>query len=189
MTRLTKFSALMMLALSLAGAGCGSDDKKEPAGDGDGDGDKPDSGTGDGDGDSDASVTGDPMCKAGGIFDGKKYSDVKAGLHDTGACLSDVDVQEACVINPSDVAGTAGRMCLNLSGEAFESCVADGIQKVATKLSDGCTDCYVQTVVCTKANCLAECANPDNVGPCTQCRFDKGCTSNFYMCSGFPTND
>jgi hypothetical protein len=192
---LTKFPALLIVALSLAGAGCGSDNDQDntPSGDGDGDGDgKPDSGPsgdGDGDGDGGGMVSGDPACKAGGIFDGHKYTDVKAKLHDQGACLADTDVQEACVVNPSDAAGTAGRMCLSLAGAAFEKCVADGIQKVATNLSDACTNCYVQTVVCSKMMCIDKCADPMNVDECAQCRVDKGCTAAFYMCSGFPTPD
>lgn len=54
--------------------------------------------------------------------------------------------------------------------------------KSTTGLSDGCVTCFDDTVQCTVANCIAQCAGgqtPD----CTAC-MDQHCTPAFVQCSG-----
>lgn len=54
--------------------------------------------------------------------------------------------------------------------------------KSETGLSDGCVTCFDDTVQCTVANCIAQCAggqSPD----CTAC-MDQNCTPAFVACSG-----
>jgi hypothetical protein len=53
-------------------------------------------------------------------------------------------------------------------------------------VSEGCTNCFVESVQCTVEFCLAAgCTNPE-AQSCVDCRENNGCTSGFYTCSGLP---
>lgn len=58
----------------------------------------------------------------------------------------------------------------------------------STKLSEGCTDCFVDDISCTVKNCAPSCVG-GLTKECTDCR-GKNCDNSFEMCSGvsIPTN-
>ncbi|TNF26771.1 MAG: hypothetical protein EP329_20700 [Deltaproteobacteria bacterium] len=103
--------------------------------------------------------------------------------------------------DPTDLAGACGtQVCLSLALQGdfagaqacAETCMKDGNTDASLPpagLSDGCTTCYVQAVLCAAQHCLSVCASDASAQPCIDCRAggnDAGvnCTQNFYDCSG-----
>jgi hypothetical protein len=120
---------------------------------------------------------------------------VKAGVKAEGACITDINVSQACEFNLSEVAATAGFDCLGENDDTiFQTCVREGdggqlkgVLGVATEMSSDCADCYAASVLCSKKFCLGQCAGAATSDACVQCRITNDCTSSFYACSGFPT--
>lgn len=72
--------------------------------------------------------------------------------------------------------------------EQFETCVQGCMTDDTTGagLTDGCSLCYTQIVVCTAENCLAapaNCASAPNGEACVECR-NTNCGAAFAACSG-----
>lgn len=122
--------------------------------------------------------------------------DTSAGA---GACDNSADLAVIGANNPADKAAACGTSatCLPLAlqqkVDEFETCVRDCMldanrPNFAYAVSVDCTECYVDSVRCTATLCLGECAaNPSSDG-CVSCRETKGCTPDFYTCSGLPNN-
>jgi hypothetical protein len=185
MIGLKRLPMLLLVAASLVGA-CG-DDKKDNGDDGE---EMP----GDGDGDGDAS-TPPGSCDATGIFAGATAEEVHAiAMTKNKACASMADAEQACSVNVSAAAGTAGRSCFGLGeGAEFDMCVLDGtdsiqgINDAAPNLADGCATCFLEAVKCSREHCMFDCINPATVEACDTCRAMAGCITAFFECSGFPT--
>jgi hypothetical protein len=125
-------------------------------------------------------------------------SDATAGA---GACdnSGDLAVIGNAETNPADKAAACGTStaCLPLAlqqkVDEFETCVRDCMldgdrPNFEFEVSEGCTECYVDSVRCTATQCLGQCATDPSSTGCVSCREDKGCTPSFYDCSGLPRN-
>ena len=189
MIGLNRLPLLLLVAAVLVSA-CGDDDKdegKDPVPDAGGDGD--------GDGDGDAGPPPEGACDGTGIFAGSTTEEVHMlAMPKNKACSSMADSYQACTVNVSAPAGTAGRACYNLGdGPEFDTCVVEGtdsivgIKDAAPALSDGCATCFLNAVKCSRDNCAFDCISPDTVEACDACRTAAGCVTDFYECSGFPT--
>ncbi|HRE91234.1 MAG TPA: hypothetical protein PK095_19095 [Myxococcota bacterium] len=115
----------------------------------------------------------------------------------TEQCLGESDLAVICsgTQDPTDKAGNCGtsQSCISFAFQGkfdeFEdctrTCMLDAERPNFTfVVSEGCTECYVDSVRCTAEECLSACAsNPDSEG-CQSCREEKGCTPSFFTCAG-----
>jgi hypothetical protein len=51
-------------------------------------------------------------------------------------------------------------------------------------LTNGCTGCYGDIVLCTIEQCISKCAVDPSSTPCTDCQAEKGCVAAFDTCTG-----
>jgi hypothetical protein len=61
--------------------------------------------------------------------------------------------------------------------------------KTETGLSEGCATCFAESTACTIEECVAQCAADPSPQGCIDCREDKGCTPDFFTCSGFTPSE
>ena len=129
-----------------------------------------------GDGDIDGDVDGDGDGDVDGDVDGDGDGDATPG----GApCDNEADLGVIASIDVNAESNTCGATCA-FDAEPWScsnSCIVD-----ATGLSDGCSACYSDSVICTVDNCLALCMDPSNPG-CNPCR-EEHCMPAFWECSG-----
>ena len=124
---------------------------------------------------------------------------VDAGPPGEGACTNEADMAARDIINASDndmgeISKTCGLGCFQSEGANFsEDCVNNCIREaVESAVSDACIGCYTGSVMCTKDNCLFQCAtNPDAPG-CVSCqcggnRTQTNCYEVYARCSGIPS--
>jgi hypothetical protein len=101
-----------------------------------------------------------------------------------GMCMNAEDGAILASMDVADATSTAATDCY-LGGatedEAYVTCTSEALID-ETGLTAGCVDCFVQSALCAKNNCLVECLS-DPVA-CETCREENGCTSSFYECSG-----
>ncbi len=198
-------SKLWLVAmLAVSAAACGDDDDNGGNGNNGGNtGGMNAPSNGDNGGDAnDGNNDGEPpdltkACAQGGVYDGFTGEDIKAMAASEGACISDTDIAETCVVNPSTPAGMAGASCFlgSKREEELRVCTIEGdatlgvmgLRDFAPNLSDGCLRCYAEAVGCSaEMGCGVPCAQDPNSEACITCRAEKGCTSGFYECSGLP---
>src|SRR5688572_23580668 len=135
-----------------------------------------------------------PAGKCQGTFKNLTEEQVKKGRHTAGACITDSDTKGVCITDVSAATQTCALSCLargNTNDERLactRSCL-DGKLTATPRPSAGCQECYVQTISCTLANCLNECASSPDGSACVNCRQVKGCTPGFFLCSGLPLPD
>ena len=77
--------------------------------------------------------------------------------------------------------------CPDATVQALSDCVVDCTQG-ATGLSDECVACTGETVACGAVNCASVCLDP-TAQTCIDCRCNNGCTPDFVVCSGIPSDD
>ena len=124
---------------------------------------------------------------------------VDAGPPGEGACTNEADEAARATINASDnpmaeISKTCGLGCFQSEGANFgEDCVNNCIREATEgAVSDACIGCYTGSVMCTKDNCLFQCAtNPDAPG-CVSCqcggnRTQTNCYEVYARCSGIPS--
>lgn len=112
-------------------------------------------------------------------------------------CLEAADLAIICSgdKDPADKAGNCGTSpsCISFAFqgnfEQFEdctrTCMLDAERPNFTfVVSEGCTECYVDSVRCTAEQCLSACASNPNSENCVTCREEKGCTPSFFTCAG-----
>lgn len=94
--------------------------------------------------------------------------------------------------DPADIAAKCalGTCIGSLSDpDALETCTSDCMRDGTSDLgADGltadCRGCYAASVRCTAEKCLGECAGGADAPGCVSCRETKGCTPEFFTCSG-----
>lgn len=85
-----------------------------------------------------------------------------------------------------------GANCPDETIQALTDCVVECQQSVIEEatgemLSQGCNDCYGDSVTCSAVNCAtAGCTVPDSA-TCVACRCANDCTPGFDRCSGLPS--
>ena len=104
----------------------------------------------------------------------------------TNQCTNDDDLAKIEAGDPNGAATTCGLGCLANADPA--TCSMDCVTK-ETGLSEGCSGCYVETIVCTIDNCVGDCAVDPSSDACTSCQNTAGCIERFYACSGLPQSD
>jgi hypothetical protein len=89
-------------------------------------------------------------------------------------------------VDATGAAQTCGLGCLANEdpGACSMTCVVE-----ATGLSQGCSGCFVQTIVCTIDNCVGACAVDPTSEDCGKCQSgdnenEVNCIAEFYACSG-----
>jgi hypothetical protein len=101
----------------------------------------------------------------------------------SGACTNAAD--SAIVADPAkDVSGAAancGKMTFGAE-PATKDCV-----KMATGLSDGCAQCFGDTIGCVVNNCITPCL-ADSAGACCAICRSTNCDPAFAACSGITPN-
>jgi hypothetical protein len=71
-----------------------------------------------------------------------------------------------------------------------EDCTQGTIEQITgSTLSEECMGCYGATVSCGVAFCTKECVADTTAQVCIDCRCTSGCTENFVICSGIPSDD
>jgi len=112
------------------------------------------------------------------------------GATTTGACSNDRSLDVACTVDVATTAGVCGQQCVTAhfsDDAAIKTCTTECMQgMLADDPTTACLDCYSDSVVCTKVNCLTECQSNPNAPACLQCRSVNGCFSTFFTCTGFP---
>ncbi|MBK8259331.1 MAG: hypothetical protein IPK82_42590 [Polyangiaceae bacterium] len=95
-----------------------------------------------------------------------------------GACTNDADL--AIVQDPNKPIADAVNDCaqMNFGQEPGTLNCIKGLG-----LSDGCAQCFDDTVQCVVMNCLNQCLSDPNSQACTDCRA-QFCDGPFAMCSG-----
>lgn len=89
--------------------------------------------------------------------------------------------------------------CPDPTVEALAVCVEGCIQDTISTITGGsmltadCIDCYGTTVACGAAFCTDVCVVSTTAPECIECRCtsggDMGCTPDFVVCSGIPSDD
>jgi hypothetical protein len=115
----------------------------------------------------------------------------------TEQCLGTTDLAVICsgTQDPTDKAGSCGTStaCIGLALQSkfdeFETCTRECMLDAERPnfefvVSEGCTECYVDSVRCTAEQCLGQCASNPSSEACVTCRDEKGCTSSFFTCAG-----
>ncbi len=102
-----------------------------------------------------------------------------------GACTNAADMalldSAAKQTGVSGKAKACGLKCVSDKDPA--TCATTCVVK-DTKLSKGCSACYVGTIMCSIKNCLASCAVDPNSKACQDCQAKNKCITTFYTCSG-----
>lgn len=106
----------------------------------------------------------------------------------TGACANAADV--ALLNSEEKFDGAVGKasscgMTALTKPAAEQQQFAVNCVKTDTGLSEACAACFAASTVCAIQNCVAQCAADFASEGCTDCREEKGCTPDFYTCSGF----
>ncbi len=128
----------------------------------------------------------------GGCYYGYCYTTLE-GLKDTvtpgGACAMEQDAALQCEGTVTIVTSKCARSNAGQIGDearfraAIKACVLEDAQVMA--IHEPCIDCYVETAVCAGKLCTLECISGDSPA-CDECREEKGCTPDFYVCAGLP---
>jgi hypothetical protein len=93
------------------------------------------------------------------------------------ACTNAADTAILMTKDAKTIAADCGKA--NLANEpATYNCI-----KMGTGLSDDCTSCYDDSVVCAADHCIGMCLTDPMSQPCTDCRA-KYCIPAFQACSG-----
>jgi len=92
--------------------------------------------------------------------------------------------------------------CDDATVDALSTCVRDCTQDTTAEitaqtcpddppggLSDECVECTGATVACGAAFCTQQCVADTTAAICIDCRCDSGCTPDFVVCSGIPSDD
>ena len=107
-------------------------------------------------------------------------------LAPAGMCMNAEDGAILGAVDVAAVTSDAATACY-LGGAtedaSYVACTSEALID-ETGLTAGCVDCFVQSALCAKNNCLVECLS-DPVA-CETCREENGCISAFYECSGLP---
>ncbi len=84
------------------------------------------------------------------------------------------------------IGGDTSEAALNALAGCVEICLEVTVGSITDgdELSEECVTCYGDSVVCSAANCTAECAADPAADQCVQCRADNNCTGGFNVCSG-----
>lgn len=93
------------------------------------------------------------------------------------ACTNAADAAVLMTKDAKTIAADCGKANLAAEPATFD-CIKKG-----TGLSDDCTSCYDDSVVCASDNCLSKCLTDPMSQPCTDCRA-MYCTPAFKTCSG-----
>ncbi|MEC9073281.1 MAG: hypothetical protein VX938_12905 [Myxococcota bacterium] len=80
-------------------------------------------------------------------------------------------------------AGAFGQSCMG--SDDIAKCTSE---KLVAKygLTEGCSSCFAEVLACLVEECLLKCGADPSSDDCTCCKQDKGCTPDFYTCSGLP---
>jgi hypothetical protein len=126
------------------------------------------------------------MCK--GIYYAWNASQLEAAAM-PGACRE--DTAEVCGRDLNTEAGKAGQGCFadfSNDPQGLAGCVLEALKSSEDPSpSDACLGCYIASVACVQERCLADCLEDPNSMKCIQCRFDEGCTPEFFACTGLPS--
>jgi hypothetical protein len=96
---------------------------------------------------------------------------------------------EAAIIIACFLRGDCTQEQIDTLADCVEECTQDTIESVTgSRLTTDCSGCYGATVACGAANCTNVCSNP-NAQACVECRCNAGCTPDFVVCSGIPSDD
>jgi hypothetical protein len=84
--------------------------------------------------------------------------------------------------------------CPDATVQALADCVRDCTQDTTAELcppglTDDCVECTGATVACGAAFCTNACVADTTAQGCIDCRCDNGCTPEFVVCSGIPSDD
>jgi hypothetical protein len=164
------------LVFALVGASC-DDDTTVPKTDGGSDAGK-----------TDTAVTTDTGPVAGmctGTFSRLTRVQLKALSTVGGKCTTDTDLDFICTGDIATKARECGVTCKTLGAPNLPDCVSKCLQP-KTSISNGCTDCYRDLVLCTALTCQ-ECVADPNSAACMTCQVTKGCFGSFFTCSGLPS--
>lgn len=95
------------------------------------------------------------------------------------ACTNDPDTK---IRTDKDVKGISAKCGQTSLGDPMQTyaCI-----KAGTGLSDNCTTCYADSVVCAAKNCLDKCLSNPASQACSDCRA-MYCNAAFESCSGVP---
>jgi len=101
-----------------------------------------------------------------------------------GACTNEADLSRFMTLGEDGI-DSAVEMCVFASclgastdATACTECIENG-----TNLSQGCSTCFVEAIVCTLESCFGECANLADPAPCDECR-EQNCIPQFDTCAG-----
>ncbi len=95
----------------------------------------------------------------------------------------------------SDVAADCARECYFAGAGCYladactrndtvNECVREGV----VGLSEGCSSCFVRSLICSVQNCLGQCAVGPTSPSCVECRCRNHCFEVFTECSGLATD-
>jgi hypothetical protein len=130
--------------------------------------------------------------KKDGLSSDQKISDSKpSDGTKSGACTNAEDFAKLDTPAERDAvkekAGVCGLNCLMEPDSAsYAQCASPCIIK-STQLSENCTKCYVNILICTKDKCLLKCKDrttAEGKKACDECQVAQGCIASFLTCSG-----
>ena len=122
-------------------------------------------------------MTCDPECAEGEVCNNGTCEAVAAADQ----CTNEAD---GAIIQAGDPTGAAQNCGLGCLSNADPGACSMECMKTETGLSDGCSGCYVATIMCTIDKCVAQCAVDPSSDDCGTCQVEAGCISAFYACSG-----
>ena len=98
-------------------------------------------------------------------------------------------IKDACT-NAADAKIRMDKDVKGISAKCGQTSLGDPMQtydciKAGTSLSDDCTSCYADSVVCAAKNCIAMCLSAPMSQACSDCR-QMYCNPAFEACSGVP---
>lgn len=112
-------------------------------------------------------------------------------------CLGDEDYE--WLTSPADdtqtgreLARAAARDCgLGCLGEdeADVCAIECMIDLKGVKISETCSNCYREIVLCTLNKCMGDCIGDPQSDECKDCQVVKGCQASFDTCSGLEPDD
>ena len=104
----------------------------------------------------------------------------------------------AACLNPNDLtiihdadndiqgdAGSFGQSCMG-STDMTACTIAKLLEKHS--LTVGCSTCFAEVLTCIVERCLLKCAADPSSDTCACCQETKGCSPEFFACSGLPND-
>jgi hypothetical protein len=109
----------------------------------------------------------------------------------TGMCGGSADLDVICRNDVGVATRECGSGCYLQNPGAGEAALVTCTNacvnmRIMPNLSAGCQSCYTASVLCTAANCAAQCAADPNTPACQACQVQRGCLPAFFGCSGLP---